>query len=49
MVRARGVEVKGRHRPREHLKRKRVTEALWKPNHCMSTIADRARQGMVCT
>jgi RNA polymerase sigma factor (sigma-70 family) len=30
-------------------KGKRVTEALWKPNHCMSTIADRARQGMVCT
>lgn len=29
--------------------RKRLTEALWKANHCMSTIADRARQGMVCT
>lgn len=28
---------------------KRVTEALWKANHCMSTIADRARQRMVCT
>ena len=28
---------------------KRVTEALWKPNHCMSTIADRARRRTVCT
>ena len=28
---------------------KRVTEALWKSNHCMSTIADRARRRTVCT
>jgi len=28
---------------------KRVTEALWKPNHCMGTIADRARRRTVCT
>ncbi len=28
---------------------KRAAEALWKPNHCMSTIADRARRRMVCT
>lgn len=31
------------------LERKRAAEALWKPNHCMSTIADRARRRMVCT
>ncbi len=30
-------------------RRKRAAEALWKPNHCMSTIADRARRRMVCT
>ena len=29
--------------------RKRAAEALWKPNHCMSTIADRARRRTVCT
>ena len=28
---------------------KRATEALWKANHCMSTIADRARRRTVCT
>jgi transposase len=28
---------------------KRVTEALWKSDHCMSTIVDRARRRMVCT
>jgi len=28
---------------------KRAAEALWKPNHCMSTIADRACRRTVCT
>lgn len=31
------------------LRGKRAAEALWKLNHCMSTIADRARRRMVCT
>ena len=28
---------------------KRVTRALWKPNHCMGTITDRAYRRTVCT